>query len=161
MPLCARFALLLLAYAGTIVVHAETTTLDQLSWLAGCWSDESADPGSGENWMTPAGGTMLGVGRTVKAGRTAQFEYLQIRASAAGGLVYTALPSGQKQTDFNLLSVAGKRFVFENLQHDFPQRIIYSREDDDRMTARIEGTRGGQLKGFEYQLRRTSCTANR
>jgi hypothetical protein len=161
MPHCTRPALLLLAFAGIFVVHAETISLDQLSWLAGCWSDESAEPGSGENWTTPAGGTMLGVGRTVKAGRTSQYEYLQIRASAIGGLVYTALPSGQKQTAFNLVSIAGDRFVFENLQHDFPQRIVYSLEDDDSLTARIEGTRGGQLKSFEYQLRRTSCTAKR
>ena len=28
--------------------------------------------------------------------------------------------------------------VFENLQHDFPQRIIY-RRDGDRLCARVEG----------------------
>ena len=39
--------------------------------------------------------------------------------------------------------------VFENLGHDFPQRIVY-RRDVDRLTARIEGEADGQLDATEW-----------
>ena len=41
--------------------------------------DEPCDAGSGEQWMTPAGGTLLGISRTVAKGRTVAHEFMQIR----------------------------------------------------------------------------------
>jgi hypothetical protein len=43
--------------------------------------------------------------------------------------------------------------VFENLAHDFPQRVIYRRCDAD-LCARIEGTVGGQVQGIDWRYRR-------
>jgi hypothetical protein len=45
-------------------------TVDKLAWLAGCWNVDGAEPGSGEQWSTAAGGTILGTSRTVKGGKT-------------------------------------------------------------------------------------------
>ncbi|PLY41511.1 hypothetical protein CSZ94_15305 [Janthinobacterium sp. ROICE36] len=39
-------------------------TVDKLAWLAGCWNVDGAEPGSGEQWSTAAGGTLLGASRT-------------------------------------------------------------------------------------------------
>ena len=39
--------------------------------------------------------------------------------------------------------------IFENLEHDFPQRIIYRREGD-RLIARIEGEVNGTLEVTEW-----------
>lgn len=44
--------------------------LAPLGWLAGCWSNPQGEPGSGEYWQPLAGGTMLGIGRLVREGRT-------------------------------------------------------------------------------------------
>ena len=41
------------------------------------------------------------------------------------------------------------RVVFENLSHDFPQRIIYSRKGK-QLCARIEGTLQGKEEGEEW-----------
>lgn len=91
--------------------------------------------------MALAGGTMLGLGRTVKSGKTVSYEFLQIRANAEGKLVYIAAPSGQKEATFVALSVAQGAVTFENLQHDFPQRIIYTALPEGRLAARIEAQR--------------------
>ena len=44
--------------------------------------------------------------------------------------------------------------VFENLAHDFPQRIIYRRNRRRRVTARIEGTVKGESRGRDFPYSR-------
>src|SRR5260221_603696 len=120
--------------------------VDSLQWLAGCWTiTSSARTGEG-HWVRPAGGPMLGMGRTVRGGKTAEFEFLQIR-EASGRLVYDARPSGQAAATFPLLKLTDNEIVFEDLAHDFPQRIIYRRNADGSVTARTEGERNGQIRG--------------
>jgi len=131
--------------------------VDRLAWLAGCWRAEGAEAGSGEQWLAPAGGTLLGVSRTVKNGATVAHEFMQIRAAEGGGLVFIAQPSGKPEGSFVLLPGAAAEAVFENLQHDFPQRVIYRLEDGGRLRARIEGQRNGQLRGADFPMQRVPC----
>jgi hypothetical protein len=45
--------------------------------------------------------------------------------------------------------------VFENLEHDYPQRIIYSLEPSGDLRARVEGIRGGKLEFDEWLWHKT------
>jgi hypothetical protein len=40
--------------------------------------------------------------------------------------------------------------AFENLQHDFPQRIIYWMEKDGSLRAKVEGTMNGKAASEEW-----------
>ena len=104
--------------------------------------------------MKPAGGTMLGMSRTVRGGDTAEYEFLQIR-DVNGTLSYVAQPSGQPEAAFTLRTATGSEAIFENLDHDFPQRIIYRRTPEG-LSARVEGTRNGKVQGIDYPYRRCS-----
>jgi hypothetical protein len=128
-----------------------------LSWLAGCWAPEKGDAGSVEHWLPPAGGTMLGMSRTVKNGKTVEFEFMQLRVNTDGKLVFIALPSGQKETTFVASAVGKDSVTFENPQHDFPQKVIYRLESATRLIGRIEGNRGGTVRGIDFPMRRVSC----
>jgi hypothetical protein len=128
-----------------------------LAWMAGCWAPEKGDAGSVEHWLPAAGGTMLGVSRTVKNGQTVEFEFMQLRVNAEGKLVFIALPSGQKEATFVASSVGKDSVTFENPQHDFPQKVSYRLESGDRLIGRIEGNRGGTLRGVDFPMRRVSC----
>lgn len=130
-----------------------------LAWMAGCWAQETGDAGSVEHWLPPAGGTMFGVSRTVKNGRTVEFEFMQLRMNAEGKLVFIALPSGQKEVTFVAANVGKDSVTFENPQHDFPQKVSYRLESGDRLIGRIEGTRGGTLRGVDFPMRRVACEA--
>lgn len=126
-------------------------------WLAGCWESRRGERVTLEMWMPPAGGLMLGASRTVVGGTTREFEQLRIRARD-GRLVYTALPSGQRETDFTTPAAPGDPLVFENLAHDFPQRIAYRRVGADSLVARVEGPgAGGATRGFDLAMRRVRC----
>jgi hypothetical protein len=152
-------SVLLIACASlaALPVLAANPGVESLRWLAGCWSRTDAEAGSGEQWTAPAGGTMLGVSRTVRNGRTVEYEFVVIRAAADRTLVYHAHPSGQSPTEFRLLHQADREVVFENAAHDFPQRVGYRLENDGALTAWIEGSRGGALNRIPFPMRRVSC----
>jgi hypothetical protein len=146
----------MLAGSGAAAAENDVTAL---AWMAGCWAPEQGDAGSIEHWLPPAGGTMLGVSRTVKNGRTVAFEFMQLRVNAQGKLVFIALPSGQKETTFVASSIGSDSVTFENPQHDFPQKVSYRLEPGERLVGRIEGHRGGTLRGIDFPMRRVSCEA--
>ncbi|ANH70721.1 hypothetical protein ABE85_19030 [Mitsuaria sp. 7] len=142
---------------ASLPVHAEDAQLERLGWLAGCWASEKGEPGSVEHWLPLAGGTMLGIGRTVKNGRTVEHEFLQIRLNAEGQVVYVALPSRQKEATFVATSIGDRAVTFENPEHDFPQRILYKAVGETGLAARIEGQRNGTTRGIDYPMKRVAC----
>lgn len=154
MRVCTTLMFGILAASSTFAAESDVTSL---AWLAGCWSPEKGEAGSVEQWLSPAGGTMLGMSRTVKNGRTVEFEFMQLRTNAEGKLVFVALPSGQKETIFVASAVGKDSVTFENPQHDFPQKVSYRLESAERLVARIEGNRNGTLRGIDFPMRRVPC----
>lgn len=129
--------------------------MSKLAWIAGCWS------GGGniqveEQWTRLAGQSILGVSRTIKEGRTVSFEFMQIR-DQVDGIFYIAQPNGGKAVPFKLVKVNDNAAVFENLEHDFPQRIAYQRQIDGSLLAAIEGDEKGKLKRIEFAMQRVKC----
>jgi hypothetical protein len=147
------------AVIGTLGIRAlgqpATTTAD-LAFLAGCWKFERSGRVVEEHWLAPAGGSLLGVSRTVAGGKTVEYEFLQIR-DLPDGLTYIARPSGQPEARFKATVARTDEIAFENPAHDFPQRIQYRRAGD-ALNARIDGTRNGKIGSFEYPYVRVSCT---
>jgi Domain of unknown function (DUF6265) len=131
--------------------------IDDLKWLSGCWQVDQPGRDVIEQWTQPGGGMMLGVSRTVKDGKTTEYEFIKI-ADENGILVYTAKPSSQAEASFKLTAnSSGEDYVFENLAHDFPQRIIYSRKSNNALVARIEGTLNGKTRSIEFPMKRVAC----
>jgi hypothetical protein len=120
--------------------------IDQLGFLAGCWRVVGDTSSYEEQWMRPSGGTMLGMSRTVRNGVTVAYEFLSIEVQN-GKLAYLARPSGQAPASFELVRHSPTEAVFENLAHDFPQRIIY-RLSGDRLDARVESADGRKFNDF-------------
>ena len=150
----------LILLIGIVAADAATVDpLDRVAWLGGCWQSGSGNSVTVEMWLPPAGGLMVGASRTVSNGQARSWEHLRIRADG-DGLVYTAIPSGQTETDFRSTTVSDSAFVVENPQHDFPQRITYRRTGADAMTARVEGPGPNGMRGFDLPFRRIACEAS-
>ena len=114
---------------------ADRSLIARLSWLSGCWQQSKGDRIIEEQWMAPRGGTMLGMGRTVKGDKTGDYEVMRIE-EGDGHLVFTAHPSGQEEASFTSVELTNTKVVFENPSHDFPQRVVYRRLPDGSMAAR-------------------------
>jgi hypothetical protein len=100
--------------------------LQSLRWLSGCWEGRLSN---GlivtEQWMKQLGNLMLSTAKTVKNGKTVEYEFVRLEQSDDGVIRYIAHPSGQEEAAFTLVKLDRRKAIFENLQHDFPQRIIY------------------------------------
>lgn len=143
---------------GAFAARAQTG-IDSLAWMTGCWEMNVSQRQMtiAEHWMKPAGGTMIGMGRTIRGGKTTMFEHLRIVSSDAG-IDYVAKPSTSKEeTPFRLIKSTASEAIFENLAHNFPQRIIYRRPAEDEMFARIEGMQNGKLNGMDIPMKRAKC----
>lgn len=152
------FAGMMLAVA--LDASAADQGIAQLGWLAGCWKAPDAEPGSGEYWSPPAGGSMLGTSRTIRQGKLIEFEFMQLRTLEDGALAFIAQPSGKEPTTFRLKALDSSGVTFENLGHDFPQRVIYSREVRGSISARIEGTVNGAPRSVHFPMMRIDCTTH-
>ena len=138
----------------------QPTPIDRAGWLAGCWEQRSPNRVTMEMWMPPAGGTMMGASRTTAGGATRAYEQLRLH-TAGDTLIYTALPSGQRQADFRSTSITSTELVFENPAHDFPRKIQYRKVGADSLIARVEGPGpNNTTRGFDVRMTRTSCTVS-
>ncbi|HET7923888.1 MAG TPA: DUF6265 family protein [Rhodanobacteraceae bacterium] len=154
------FTVMIVAVALTALVAraagAAEPDIEKLAWLAGCWASDDAEPGSGERWLL-AGEVLVGISRTIRQGETVASEHMEIGHLADGKLAFVAHPSGQATATFVLLRIGAAEVVFENLEHDFPQRIVYARDGESKLRARIEGKQGGALRVIEFPMTRTNC----
>jgi hypothetical protein len=149
-------SLLLLAIGLAFQAPSRPPGIDDVAWLTGCWEYSSGAQTVEEHWLGPRGRTMLSAGRTVRGDQLVEFETVVIREQD-GRLAYEAHPSGQASAVFLSKSVGDQEVVFENLHHDFPQRVGYKR-DGDALHAWVEGPRNGQTRRVEFPYRRVGCS---
>ena len=127
-------------------------TIADLAWIAGDWqTDPSGRAVSEEHWTRPAGGSMIGVSRTLVGDRTVSFEFLRIEVRGES-IFYVASPKGRcPATDFKLTRVSGQEAVFENPEHDFPKRIIYRKSSEGGLSAIVDGGEGTKSEKFDFK----------
>ena len=70
-------------------------------------------------------------------------------------LFYFASPGARPPVAFELVESGERRAVFENKQHDFPQRILYWLDTAGAMHARIEGPQAGNTVSEEWVWTKT------
>ncbi len=149
--------------AGTLMIvwsasaSRETRTsgtasnISDLAWLSGDW--QTAPGGRArieEHWTVPAGGTMIGMGRTVAGDKTAEFEFLRIE-QRGDDIYYVANPNARcPQTDFKLTRLSEQEVVFENPAHDYPKRVMYRKNSDGSLLASIDAGAGTKSQSFSY-----------
>lgn len=131
----------------------QTFKIEDLTWLSGDWETAPGRMQIDEHWTKVAGGSLIGMSWTVVGGKTVFFEYLRIEARG-DGIYYVAHPKARTPgTDFKLTRLTGQEAVFENPAHDFPKRVIYRKNGDGTLTARVEGdvTEKEKPQDFHYR----------
>lgn len=111
--------------------------------LIGEWKDEqSVDKRVfHEHWARTDDAFYAGLGFVMLGKDTAFIEHLSIHGND-DGIYYTArIPSqnGGTSVDFELTSAVGDSMVFENKEHDFPQRIAYAWQSDGTWKVNVSG----------------------
>jgi hypothetical protein len=151
--------LVIVVLVGAQGAPVQPLTVDRVGWLQGCWRSSQGQSIVEEQWMAPGGGSMIGMSRTVRGSETTAYEFVVITVQD-GRLAYRAQPSGQAPATFLSTEVTDARVVFENPQHDFPQRVGYRREGTE-LAAWIEGVSSGRTRRVEFPYRRVPCESPR
>jgi hypothetical protein len=73
----------------------------------------------------------------------------------AGGLLVTGWPGSR--FGGTMVSMSTNDVVFENLEHDFPQRIIYRLIADGKLLGHIEGVVDGAERSADFPMTRMKC----
>ena len=135
-------------------LHAQTQyPWSDVAFLSGCWSGTMGSLDMREQWTELEGGVMFGTTRYYRDGALVDFEFATM-SEIDGAITLWPYPGGNRSPrGFPLVRTEGE-VVFENMEHDFPVRIIYARDGADALAPRIEG-RDGSSRG--WTLRRVAC----
>src|SRR5688572_21746616 len=137
--------LMMLGGASAVFAQTSTRSVQGLAFMAGCWESAAGKNAQiTEQWMKPAGGMMIGMGRTIAGGKAVDHEFMRIE-QRGDDVVFIARPKANKEdTVFKLITLTAAEAVFENPTHDFPQRVIYRLGPTGGLNGRIEGTINGK-----------------
>ena len=128
--------------------------LSSIAFMTGCWTGPSPNGATiEEHYSATAENLLIGMTRYVRNGRVVDFEFTTVERTDST-FVMTPRPKGVKSDSFPLKDVSEGRATWENLEHDFPQRIIYRRGSDGTLIARIEGTTPAGERHVEWTMHR-------
>lgn len=161
----ASFALLFASCADTATPEETVTEaspvqeskLVQVSWILGEWQMETPEGVFTEKWQKETDTSYTGEGSM--AGKNGEVMFSEkLRLEQRGNALYY-IPTIASQNNgqpvlFKERSLDDNEVVFENPEHDFPQRIIYRKTSDSTLYARIEGIQNGKERKEEYSYRK-------
>lgn len=116
-------------------------------WLIGNWENKSPDGLLTENWQKVNDSTFSATSYFIKGKDTLHFEKI-VLSQKGEKLTYSATVNGQnndKAIDFPSTSETATKLVFENPQHDYPQKITYTKGANNTLTAEVTGKLQGKL----------------
>lgn len=135
--------LFILIISFNISIFAQDKEIKNL--FEGKWKMESGKTEIYEEWTVVNDDELKAEAYTIIGNNKKITELLYIK-KFGNHWAYIGIPGKQKPTLFTLLSFEGNQFIFENKEHDFPQRIIYYFFDEGKLTATVEGEVDGKLK---------------
>ena len=133
---------------------ADCASLDEIDWLLGEWRTGTEEIILTESWARVSDDTFEGFGeaRSAPDGGLQNRETLRM-AAMSGGVFYIAkVAHNELPVAFRLSECGEDTAVFENPEHDFPNRIEY-RSEGSELIATVSGANG---KGFEIRYRRVA-----
>jgi uncharacterized protein (TIGR02246 family) len=136
----------------------ECRTLGSLEWLLGEWISDRPSSTIRESWI--ARGPQTWEGRGVENSSAdsgnANGEFLRLVEMADGVFYLSKVAHNELPVAFRLSECADGRFVFVNATHDFPKRLDYVRDGEDRLKVRVSD---GADKGYTLDFTRSPVPA--
>lgn len=126
---------------------AEKDKIKIADWLIGNWENTSPDGVLTENWQKLNDSTFSAASYLIKGKDTIHFESV-VLAQKGETLTYLATVKGQndnKPVAFTSTNETENKLIFENPQHDYPQKITYTKGANNTLTAEVTGKLQGKV----------------
>jgi len=131
--------------------------IDKASWLVGTWQNNTPESRSTEIWEKENDSTYKGRSYTI-AGKDTVFSETFTLEEINDSLFYVPLVKEQNEglpIRFALTSISDKQLVFEKPEHDYPQKITYTKITDDSLVAEISGMLQGKQTAQQFPMKKT------
>ncbi|MFV8346870.1 DUF6265 family protein [Flavobacterium sp. ZB4P13] len=154
-----KTTLLLLLLAIVSCKNSDSSKNEKIkaaSWLLGNWENKSGDGNLTENWKKVNDSTFEAQSYYIKEKDTLHFESIILQQKGEE-LIYTATVQGQnndKPVAFKLTTATDKQVAFENLKHDYPQKISYTQITPDSLVAKISGIQQGKPSSESFSMKK-------
>ena len=130
--------------------------LEKMNWLVGQWENKMPNGELTETWKKENDSTFTGSSFFINKKDTVHSESI-VLTQLKEELLYSAIVIGQnndKSVDFKLTSSNENNFVFENPKHDYPQKIVYKKVNENSLVATISGMQQGKMSEESYEMKR-------
>ncbi|OFY83929.1 MAG: hypothetical protein A3F72_07805 [Bacteroidetes bacterium RIFCSPLOWO2_12_FULL_35_15] len=137
-------------------ITTDSTKIKQMEWVIGSWENLSVKGDLYETWTKIDDSTFAGRSFMIVQNDTAFSEKISLEFRNKNLFYIPTVRNQNKELPvlFKLISIEKGELIFENKEHDFPQRIIYKNPSPDSLYARIEGKENGELKKEEFAMTR-------
>jgi hypothetical protein len=136
-------------YAQTTNSQIDISTFD---FLIGEWEADFGKFKYYEKWQKE-NDRLSAQGYRVKEGQRFDGEKLML-INIHGYISYIATVGKQQPILFALKESSDNNYIFENKEHDFPQRIVYTVIDENNVKVFVEGDLKGESVKDEYNMTR-------
>lgn len=153
------YLLMVITFSGNANFNnSAVNDLNDFKWILGLWKYDTADNIIYEKWIKVSSGTFEGLSYTISKsnGDTLFAESLRLLEMNKNVYYLAKVEHNIYPVPFKLVGHSVNSFVFENNEHDFPQRLIYSLETNDALNVTVEGDKSGQNNGFIIQYVRAA-----
>ena len=124
--------------------------IEQFSWLTGKWAGTDDDTDFFEEWETIKGTSMNGRGGAIVGPDTVFSERIKMEQRGDDIFYTPSVSENGGAVDFKFTGLKNDSIIFENPAHDFPQRIVYFRQSDEKLYACIDGLENGKYNRLEF-----------
>ncbi|QDU68424.1 DUF6265 family protein [Engelhardtia mirabilis] len=128
--------------------------LAAMTWLEGAWECEIWGGRFQSTYGTPEGGVLLSASKLLVKKRAQFFEF-ELFLVREGTVLLVPHPEGEAADPFELseFDAKARKAVFENPANDFPTRITYHRESDERLVITLDDPHHGTERRdlFEFE----------
>ena len=147
---------LVLALLMTAVFSAKAQkSIAQFNFLLGNWEMKMAKGKTTEHWVKSKDSLNGESYKHHLKGESVLQETLVIKKIKDSFYLCVTGAGNKDRVDFKLISTDKDKLVFDNKQHDFPQRIIYTNKSKNELFAYIEGNIHGKETKIDFPYQRT------
>jgi hypothetical protein len=139
-------------------------SVDQLGWVAGAWTGTLGERTIEQHWSAPRAGSIVAMYRSIQGNRATLYELLAIEQEGEGvvlrikhfapgpGLV--SREAKDESADSRLVSLDGRKAVFEGGDAANPVRITFTSPDPSTLNIVTERRRDGKPASTEFKYTR-------
>lgn len=132
--------------------------LTSAKWLLGRWQNNKLESIVTETWKEENDSVFAGESYIVQVKDTIFHELIKLHETN-GELFYTVSIKNNSEeipVSFKLTKATNSLLIFENPEHDFPNKISYAKISEDSIYAEISGLIRGQMakEGFPFKRQR-------